>query len=93
MKVNAQQVSGNIEWEVFDAADLALLRGKGHRPASHCGRWHPERSSDGQHPKNFRDRQSKTLEAVLPGDGVAPADLYPSDVECAFAALDGISPR
>lgn len=133
-KVKAQQMTGNIEWDVFDAPsalatsgsrqgywaeldpamfdmdDLALKPRADIAPhyiAAGGIAWNPNRFGEGQHPRNFRDyfdletfpgrrtfrdRPSETLEAALLGDGVAPADLYPLDVDRAFAALDRIKP-
>ncbi len=60
---------------------------------------------DGNHPKNWadifdlkkfpgkrmlRDRAYPTLEQALLADGIAPADLYPLDVDRAFTKLDTI---
>ncbi|MER9177447.1 ABC transporter substrate-binding protein [Mesorhizobium sp. M0955] len=67
----------------------------------------PARYPEGKHPTNFieyfdiekfpgrRTRfnwSSETLEAALLGDGVAPKDMYPLDIDRAFAALDRIKP-
>ncbi|MBR9841347.1 MAG: ABC transporter substrate-binding protein [Rhodobacteraceae bacterium] len=67
--------------------------------------WDGDKYGEGEHPKTFadyfdletfpglrtfRDRPSETLEAALLADGVAPADMYPLDVDRAFAALDRI---
>nr|CAD6596641.1 ABC transporter substrate-binding protein [Rhizobium sp. Khangiran2] len=67
----------------------------------------PARHPDGKHPttfaeyfdvekfpgrRTFRDRPSETLEAALLADGVDPKELYPLDVDRAFAALDRIKP-
>ncbi|CAD7037682.1 ABC transporter substrate-binding protein [Pseudorhizobium endolithicum] len=67
----------------------------------------PKRHPEGSHPttfaeyfdvekfpgrRTFRDRPSETLEAALLADGVAPKDLYPLDVDRAFAALDRVKP-
>lgn len=131
-KVKAQTMTGNIEWDVFDAPgalgtsgskegyweeldpalfdldDLALKPTADLVPYyTFAGgiAWDPERFPEGKHPRNFteyfdletfpgrrtfRDRPSETLEAALLADGVAPADLYPLDIERAFAALDRI---
>lgn len=43
--------------------------------------------------RGLRNRVSETLEIALLADGVAPADLYPLDVERGFAALDRIKPH
>jgi putative spermidine/putrescine transport system substrate-binding protein len=66
------------------------------------------RFPDGKHPKTFSDyfnpdafpgrrtlrtRAMETLEVALLGDGVAPKDLYPLDVERAFRALEKIKPH
>lgn len=66
-----------------------------------------QRFPDGKHPKTFaeyfdttrfpgrrtlRTRAMETLEIALLGDGVAPADLYPLDVDRAFKALEKIKP-
>ena len=42
--------------------------------------------------RGLRTRISDTLEIALMGDGVAPKDVYPCDVERAFRALDRIKP-
>ncbi|MBI3495670.1 MAG: ABC transporter substrate-binding protein [Proteobacteria bacterium] len=42
--------------------------------------------------RGLRNRVSDTLEIALMGDGVAPKDVYPCDVERAFKALDRIKP-
>lgn len=70
--------------------------------------WHAERTPDGKHPVDFagffdveqfpgrrcmRSLAQETLEMALVADGVAPADLYPLDVERAFAKLDQIKPH
>ncbi|WP_284262609.1 ABC transporter substrate-binding protein [Bradyrhizobium iriomotense] len=67
----------------------------------------PARYPEGKHPKTFanyfnvgafpgrrtlRSRAMETLELALLGDGVAPADLYPLDVERAFRVLEKIRP-
>ncbi len=133
-KVKAQVMTGNVEWDVFDAPGALGASG------SKEGYWEtfdeglfdvddltiaptadlvpfytwaggiaydPKKYSEGQYPRNFaeyfdlekfpgrrtfRDRPSETLEAALLADGVAPADLYPLDVDRAFAALDRIKP-
>ncbi|MCW2309372.1 ABC transporter substrate-binding protein [Rhodobium gokarnense] len=41
----------------------------------------------------LRTRVSETLEIALLADGVDPKDLYPLDVDRAFAALERIKPR
>lgn len=131
-KVKAQVMTGNVEWDVFDAPgalgasgskqgfweefdegmfdldDLAIKPTKDLVPfytfAGGIG-YNPAKFGEGKHPRNFaeyfdlekfpgrrtfRDRPSETLEAALLADGVAPADLYPLDIERAFAALDKI---
>lgn len=70
--------------------------------------WDSERTPDGKHPVDFagfydveqfpgrrcmRVLAPETLEAALIADGVAPADLYPLDVERAFAKLDALKPN
>lgn len=65
--------------------------------------WNKERNPEGKHPTDFagffdvgkfpgrrcmRSLAPETLEAALVGDGVQPKDLYPLDVERAFAVLD-----
>ena len=70
--------------------------------------WNTERHPDGQHPVDFagfydveqfpgrrcmRSLAPETLEAALVADGVAPEDLYPLDVERAFAKLDELKPH
>ncbi len=67
----------------------------------------PARIPEGKRPKNFADyfnagafpgrrtlrtRAMETLEIALLGDGVAPADLYPLDVERAFRVLAKVKP-
>jgi putative spermidine/putrescine transport system substrate-binding protein len=42
--------------------------------------------------RGLRNRVTDTLEIALMGDGVAPRDVYPCDVERAFRALDRIKP-
>lgn len=66
-----------------------------------------KRFPEGKHPRTMRDyfdaeafpgrrtlrtRAMETLELALLGDGVAPDELYPLDVERAFAVLDRIKP-
>lgn len=68
----------------------------------------PVKFPDGKHPKTFPDyfnadafpgrrtlrtRAMETLEIALLGDGVAPADLYPLDVDRAFGVLEKIKPH
>ncbi len=50
---------------------------------------------DQKHPGKIglRTRVSETLELALLADGVSPANLYPLDVDRAFAALDKVKPR
>lgn len=43
--------------------------------------------------RGLRNRIGETLELALLADGVAPKDIYPCDVERAFAALDRIKPN
>ena len=43
--------------------------------------------------RGLRTRVSDTLEIALMGDGVAPADVYPCDIERGFKALDRIKPH
>jgi len=40
----------------------------------------------------FRDRPLETFEMALLADGVAPADIYPMDIERAFRVMDRIKP-
>ena len=69
--------------------------------------WDTARFPDGKHPVDFkglwdvdtfpgsrglRPRVSENLEMALIADGVAPHDLYPLDVERAFAKMDEIKP-
>jgi putative spermidine/putrescine transport system substrate-binding protein len=42
--------------------------------------------------RGLRNRITATLEIALMGDGVAPKDVYPCDIERAFKALDRIKP-
>lgn len=44
-------------------------------------------------PRSLRDHPVDNLEYALMADGVAPADLYPLDVDRAFAKLDEIAPH
>lgn len=44
-------------------------------------------------PRAMRDHPIDNLEAALLADGVAPEDLYPLDVDRAFAKLDEIEPH
>lgn len=68
----------------------------------------PKRYPEGKQPKTFpdyfdtakfpgrrtlRNRALETLEIALLGDGVAPANLYPLDVERAFKVLERIKPH
>lgn len=59
---------------------------------------HPKTMADYFNPEAFpgrrtlRTRAMETLELALLGDGVAPDQLYPLDVDRAFAALDRIKP-
>lgn len=70
--------------------------------------WDDKRMPDGKHPVDFagfydvdkfpgrrvmRSLASETLEVALVADGVAPKDLYPLDLDRAFAALDRIKPH
>ena len=70
--------------------------------------WHGERNPDGTHPTDFagffdvekfpgrrcmRSLAQETLEMALIADGVAPNDLYPLDVDRAFAKLDQLKPH
>jgi putative spermidine/putrescine transport system substrate-binding protein len=70
--------------------------------------WDSKRNPDGKHPVDFagfydvekfpgrrcmRALAPETLEAALIADGVAPKDLYPLDVERAFAKLDKLKPH
>ncbi|MFM0616297.1 polyamine ABC transporter substrate-binding protein [Paraburkholderia nemoris] len=70
--------------------------------------WDPKRFTDGKHPVDFagffnvkqfpgrrclRNLAPETLEAALIADGVAPKDLYPLDVNRAFAVLDRLKPH
>lgn len=133
-KVKAQVMTGNVEWDVFDAPgamgasgsnegywepldpalfdadDLAIPATDDLVPFyTFAGgiAWDPAKYGEGQHPTNFaeyfdhekfpgrrtfRDRPSETLEAALLADGVPPAELYPLDVDRAFAKLDTIKP-
>lgn len=69
--------------------------------------WHDERNPGETHPVDFagffdtekfpgrrcmRSLAQETLEMALIADGVAPKDLYPLDVERAFAKLDKLKP-
>ena len=69
--------------------------------------WHNERTPGDAHPVDFagffdiekfpgrrcmRALAQETLEMALIADGVAPKDLYPLDVERAFAKLDQLKP-
>ncbi len=69
--------------------------------------WDSARHGDGEHPVDFatfwdvvgipgsrglRPRVSENLEMALIADGVSPRDLYPLDVERAFAKMDEIKP-
>lgn len=134
-KVKAQAMTGNVQWDVFDApgsmgasgavngyweelpsglfdeSDLSLPPQQFLVPFfTFAGgiAFDPARYPEGKHPKNFaeyfdtekfpgrrtlRNRAIETLEVALLGDGVAPADLYPLDVERAFAALEKIKPH
>ncbi|MBJ2152723.1 ABC transporter substrate-binding protein [Paracoccus sp. IB05] len=133
-KVKAQVMTGNVEWDVFDAPGAMGASGskEGYWEAFDEGlfdlddlaiaptadlapfytwaggiAYDPSKKGEGEYPRNFaeyfdlekfpgrrtfRDRPSETLEAALLADGVAPADLYPLDVDRAFAALDRIKP-
>ncbi|NNL19211.1 MAG: ABC transporter substrate-binding protein [Boseongicola sp.] len=55
----------------------------------------PEFWDVANHPgrRGLRTRVADTLEIALMADGVAPADVYPCDVERAFKALDRIKPH
>lgn len=68
----------------------------------------PVKFPEGKHPKTFADyfnadafpgrrtlrtRAMETLEIALLGDGVAPAELYPLDVDRAFGVLEKIKPH
>lgn len=70
--------------------------------------WDSKRNPDGKHPVDFagfydvekfpgrrcmRALAPETLEAALIADGVDPKDLYPLDVERAFAKLDKLKPH
>lgn len=70
--------------------------------------WDSSKFAEGKHPRNFteyfdvegfpgrrtlRNRPNEALEMALLADGVAPADLYPLDVERAFAKLETIKPH
>ncbi|MBL4919275.1 ABC transporter substrate-binding protein [Szabonella alba] len=131
-KVKAQVMTGNVEWDVFDAPgalgasgskegywetfdeglfnldDLAIAPSADLVPFyTWAGgiAYDPSKRGEGEYPRNFveyfdtekfpgrrtfRDRPSETLEAALLADGVAPADLYPLDIDRAFAALDRV---
>ncbi|WGR93426.1 ABC transporter substrate-binding protein [Bradyrhizobium sp. ISRA443] len=67
--------------------------------------WDPKKYRPGKHPSNFpeyfdpktfpgrralRDAAVYALEPALLGDGVAPKDMYPLDLDRAFKALDRI---
>jgi len=69
--------------------------------------WDTKRFPDGKHPVDFagfydvekfpgrrvmRALASETLEVALVASGIAPADLYPLDVDRAFEQLDKIKP-
>lgn len=134
-KVKAQAMTGNVQWDVFDAPGSMGASGANH------GYWEAlppglfdesdlllpsqkylvpfftfaggiaydeARTPDGKHPKTFADyfnpeafpgrrtlrtRAMETLEIALLGDGVAPKDLYPLDVDRAFAVLERIKPH
>lgn len=134
-KVKAQSMTGNVQWDVFDApgsmgasgaangyweelpsglfdeSDLLLPSQKFLVPFyTFAGgvAYDPARFPDGKHPKTFADyfnpeafpgrrtlrtRAMETLEIALLGDGVAPADLYPLDVDRAFRVLEKIKPH
>lgn len=70
--------------------------------------WDAKRFPDGKHPVDFagffdvkqypgrrcmRSLAPETLEAALVADGVSPKNLYPLDVNRAFAVLDRIKPH
>jgi putative spermidine/putrescine transport system substrate-binding protein len=134
-KVKAQMMTGNIEWDIFDATGPMVFSGEKNNywepldsglvdasdlitPPSKfavpfygytggiC--WDDNRHPAGKHPMNFaeyfdvgkfpgtrtlRNRAVETLESALLADGVAPADMYPLDVERAFKMLDKIKPH
>lgn len=134
-KVKAQSMTGNVQWDVFDApgsmgasgaangyweelpsglfdeSDLLLPSQKFLVPFyTFAGgvAYDPARFPDGKHPRTFADyfnpeafpgrrtlrtRAMETLEIALLGDGVAPADLYPLDVDRAFRVLEKIKPH
>lgn len=133
-RVKAQVMTGNVEWDVFDAPGALGASGskEGYWETFDDGMFDLDdlaiaptgdlvpfytfaggiaydsaKFAEGQYPRNFgeyfdiekfpgrrtfRDRPSETLEAALLADGVVPADLYPLDVDRAFAALDRIKP-
>ncbi|MGY5775277.1 ABC transporter substrate-binding protein [Rhizobium sp. LEGMi135b] len=134
-KVKAQVMTGNVQWDVFDApgsmgasgaangyweklpsglfdeADLTLPSKDVLVPFfTFAGgiAFDPARFPDGKHPKTFvdyfnaeafpgrrtlRTRAMETLEIALLGDGIAPADLYPLDIDRAFKVLEKIKPH
>lgn len=134
-KVKAQAMTGNVQWDVFDApgsmgaagaangywedlpqglfdeSDLLLPVQKQLVPFfTFAGgvAYDPARTPDGKHPNTFKDffdpvafpgrrtlrpRAMEILEIALLGDGVAPADLYPLDVDRAFKVLERIKPH
>jgi putative spermidine/putrescine transport system substrate-binding protein len=68
----------------------------------------PERHPAGRHPRDWqefwdvegipgrrglRPRPEENLEIALLADGVAPKDVYPMDVDRAFAAMDRLKPH
>ncbi|QQO23713.1 ABC transporter substrate-binding protein [Bradyrhizobium diazoefficiens] len=71
-----------------------------------CGiAWNPAKYPSGKHPttfaeyfdvgrfpgrRTFQSRPNETLEAALLADGVEPKDVYPLDLDRAFAALDRV---
>lgn len=70
--------------------------------------WDPKKFGPGKHPTNFmeffdlknfpgvramRNRPDGTLEIALLGDGVAPQDIYPLDLDRAFKSLDRVKPQ
>lgn len=70
--------------------------------------YNSDRSAEGQYPTNFteyfdlekfpgrrtlRNRPFEALEMALLADGVAPAELYPLDVDRAFKKLETIKPN
>jgi putative spermidine/putrescine transport system substrate-binding protein len=134
-KVKAQAMTGNVQWDVFDApgsmgasgayngywealppglideSDLLLPSQKFLVPFyTFAGgiAYDNARYPEGKHPRTFteyfntdafpgrrtlRARALENLELALLGDGVAPSELYPLDVDRAFRVLEKIKPH